>query len=33
MKIYNTLNKMKEEFVPVDENEVKIYVCGPIYGL
>jgi cysteinyl-tRNA synthetase len=29
MKIYNTLNKMKEEFVPVDENEVKIYVCGP----
>ncbi|MDD4564958.1 MAG: cysteine--tRNA ligase [Eubacteriales bacterium] len=29
MKIYNTLTKMKEEFIPIDENELKIYVCGP----
>lgn len=29
MKIYNTLNRKKEEFVPIDENEIKIYVCGP----
>ncbi|MBO4991938.1 MAG: cysteine--tRNA ligase, partial [Firmicutes bacterium] len=29
MKIYNTMTNCKEEFVPIDENEVKIYVCGP----
>ena len=29
MKIYNTMSRQKEEFVPVDENEVKIYACGP----
>ncbi len=29
MKIYNTMSRTKEEFVPVDENEVKIYACGP----
>ncbi|MDR1246604.1 MAG: cysteine--tRNA ligase [Clostridiales Family XIII bacterium] len=29
MKIYNTLSRKKEEFVPIDEKEVKIYVCGP----
>lgn len=29
MKIYNTLTRQKEEFKPVDENEIKIYVCGP----
>jgi cysteinyl-tRNA synthetase len=29
MKIYNTLTRKKEEFVPIDENELKIYVCGP----
>ena len=29
MKIYNTLTKKKEEFVPIDENEIKVYVCGP----
>ncbi len=29
MKIYNTLTRKKEEFVPVDPNEIKIYVCGP----
>ncbi len=29
MKIFNTMSKTKEEFVPVDEKEVKIYACGP----
>lgn len=29
MKIYNTLTRTKETFVPLDENEIKIYVCGP----
>ncbi|WP_312092624.1 class I tRNA ligase family protein, partial [Aminipila sp.] len=29
MKIYNTLTRRKEEFVPIDKNEIKIYVCGP----
>jgi len=29
MKIYNTLTRKKELFVPIDENEIKIYVCGP----
>ncbi|MBQ5797399.1 MAG: cysteine--tRNA ligase, partial [Firmicutes bacterium] len=29
MKIYNTMTNRKEEFVPIDENEIKIYVCGP----
>ena len=29
MKIYNTITRKKEEFKPIDENELKIYVCGP----
>jgi cysteinyl-tRNA synthetase len=29
MKVYNTLTKTKEEFKPIDENVVRIYVCGP----
>lgn len=29
MIIYNTMTRKKEEFVPVDKNEVKIYACGP----
>lgn len=29
MKLYNTLTKMKEEFVPVEEGKVGMYVCGP----
>ena len=28
MKIYNTLTKKKEEFVPITPGEVKMYVCG-----
>ncbi len=34
MKVYNTLTNRKEEFVPIEENKVKMYVCGPtVYGL
>lgn len=29
MKIYNTLTRKKEEFVPIEEGKVKMYVCGP----
>ena len=29
MKIYNSLTRKKEEFKPINENEVKMYVCGP----
>ncbi len=29
MKIYNTLTKQKEPFLPRKEGEVKMYVCGP----
>lgn len=34
MKIYNTLTKTKEEFIPLEEGKVKMYVCGPtVYNL
>ena len=29
MKIYNTMTGQKEEFVPIEEGKVRIYVCGP----
>lgn len=29
MKLYNTMSKKKEEFVPLEEGRVKMYVCGP----
>ncbi|WP_407371945.1 cysteine--tRNA ligase [Carnobacterium sp.] len=29
LKIYNTLTREKEEFVPIEEGKVKMYVCGP----
>ena len=29
MKIYNTMSKKKEEFIPLEEGKVKMYVCGP----
>ena len=29
MKIYNTLSRQKEEFVPIEEGKVRMYVCGP----
>ena len=29
MKLYNTLTRKKEEFKPIKEKNVGIYVCGP----
>lgn len=29
MKIYNTMSRRKEEFIPLEPNVVKIYACGP----
>lgn len=29
LKFYNTLTRKKEEFIPIDKNEVKLYSCGP----
>ena len=29
MKVYNTLTRKKEEFIPMEEGKVKMYVCGP----
>ena len=29
MKIYNTLTRQKEDFIPIEENKVRMYVCGP----
>ena len=34
MKIFNTLTRMKEEFVPIEPGKVRMYVCGPtVYNL
>ena len=34
MKVYNTLSRKKEEFIPLEEGKVKMYVCGPtVYNL
>ncbi len=34
MKIYNTLTKHKDTFVPIEEGKVRMYVCGPtVYNL
>ncbi len=34
MKIYNTLTRKKEEFVPIEPGKVRMYVCGPtVYNL
>ncbi|MBN1618792.1 cysteine--tRNA ligase [Candidatus Dojkabacteria bacterium] len=33
MKIYNTLTRSVDEFTPINENKVNMYVCGPtVYG-
>lgn len=33
MKLYNTLSKTKEEFVPINPGKVGMYICGPtVYG-
>lgn len=29
LKLYNTLTNKKEEFIPIVQNEVKMYMCGP----
>lgn len=29
MRLYNTMSKRKEEFIPLEEGKVKMYVCGP----
>ena len=29
MKIFNTMTRKKEEFVPLEPGKVKMYVCGP----
>jgi cysteinyl-tRNA synthetase len=34
MKIYNTMTRQKEEFIPLQEGKVSMYVCGPtVYNL
>lgn len=34
MKVYNTLSRKKEEFIPLEEGKVSMYVCGPtVYNL
>ncbi len=29
LKLYNTLTKKIEEFIPIEKGKVKIYTCGP----
>ena len=29
MRLYNTMSKVKEEFVPIEPGKVSMYVCGP----
>ena len=29
MKIYNTLSRKKEDFIPIESGKLKMYVCGP----
>ena len=29
MLIYNTYTREKEEFRPIEENKVRMYICGP----
>ena len=29
MKLYNTLTRQKEEFIPIKEGVASIYSCGP----
>lgn len=34
MKVFNTLSRKKEEFIPLEEGKVRMYVCGPtVYNL
>ena len=29
IKLFNTINRKKEEFIPVNKDKVTMYVCGP----
>ena len=29
MYLFNTLKRRKEEFIPIDAHDVRVYVCGP----
>ena len=29
LKIHNTLNNKKEDFIPIDETNIRMYTCGP----
>ena len=29
LRLYNTLTRKKEEFIPIDPNHVRVYACGP----
>ena len=29
LKLYNTLNNKKEDFIPSDSNHIRMYTCGP----
>ena len=29
MRIYNTLTRQKDEFIPIEEGKVRLYACGP----
>lgn len=34
MRLFNTMTRRKEEFVPLEEGKVRMYVCGPtVYNL
>ena len=34
LRLYNTLTRTKEDFIPIDPNNVRMYVCGPtVYDL
>ena len=29
MRVYNTMTRQKEEFIPIEEGKVRLYACGP----
>ncbi len=29
LSLYNSLSKQKEKFIPINENNVRFYSCGP----
>ena len=34
LKVFNTLTRKKEDFVPINKDEVSMYTCGPtVYGI